>query len=189
MPRPPRISIANGIYHVTARGNRLQPIYLDDEDDRLFLGLLDKVAARHEWHCLSFCLMTNHYHLALRTPNANLSIGMQWLNGEYARWFNERRGFKGHVFEKRFGGVLVETDAHLLEVFRYLALNPVRAGLCAEPHEWRWSSYKAMLGARRELACLAVDEALGYFGPEAERARTAFERLVEDGLHLATLAA
>jgi putative transposase len=183
------VTIANGIYHVTARGNRLQPIYLDDDDQRLFLALVGKVARRHEWPCLAFCLMTNHYHLILRTPNADLSVGMHQLNGKYARWFNERHGLQGHVFEKRFGAVLVEGDGHLLEVFRYLFLNPVRAGLCSEPRAWQWSSYNAMLGGRGPLACLAVEEALGYFGRDVGRARRAFECFVADGLSDAPLAA
>jgi putative transposase len=189
VPRPPRVNVANGIYHVTARGNRLQAIYLEEADYRLFLRLVEKVVGRQEWRCLAFCLMTNHYHLVLRTPNADLSVGMHRLNGEYARWFNDRHGLVGHVFQKRFHAVLVESDGHLLELFRYLSLNPVRAGLCTDPRAWRWSSYRALLGARSPLACLAVEEALGYFGREAEQARRAFERFVGDGLPGAPLAA
>jgi REP element-mobilizing transposase RayT len=189
VPRPPRFNVADGIYHVTARGNRLQAICLEDADYRLFLRLVGRVAGRQAWHCLAFCLITNHYHLVLRTPNADLSVGMHRLNSEYAHWFNERHGLVGHVFQKRFHAVLVESDRHLLELSRYLALNPVRAGLCSDPRAWRWSSYGALLGGPSLLACLAVEEALGHFGRNSEEARRAFERFVDDGLPEAPLAA
>lgn len=189
MPRPPRVNVANGVYHVTARGNRKQPICLEDDDYRLILRLLDNVAGRQRWHCLAYCLMTNHYHLVLRTPNADLSVGMHRLNSAYAHWFNERHGFAGHVFQKRFHAVLVESDSHLLELSCYLALNPVRAGLCSDPRAWRWSSYNAMLGAPKAVACLAVEEALSYFAREPEQARKAFERFVGDRVAHAPLGA
>ncbi len=172
----------NGVYHVTARGNRKQPIFLGDDDFGVFLALLDTVARRQGWRCEAFCLMTNHYHLVLRTPNADLSRGMHRLNSNYAHWFNDRHGVAGHVFEKRFHSVLVESDWHFLELCRYLALNPVRAGVCVDPGAWPWSSYNAMLGAPPPAACLAVEEVLGYFGREPGRARSVFQRFVADGL-------
>ncbi|MGH3112167.1 MAG: transposase [Gaiellaceae bacterium] len=181
MPRPPRINVANGVYHVTARGNRKQPIYYEDGDFGLFLRLLDNVAARQGWRCDAFCLMTNPYHLVLRTPNPDLSSGMHRLNSAYAHWFNDLHGFDGHVFEKRFRAVPVESDWHMLELSRYVPLNPVRAGLCGDPAAWRWSSYNAMLGAGRPVRCLAVEDVLCYFGREPERAREAFRRFVGEG--------
>ena len=147
MPRPHRIVVENGIYHVTARGNRGQAVFLSPTDNRLFLELLARVC-RRTWSCLSYCLMPNHLHLVLRTPNADLSRGMQYLDGVYAQWFNERYGLRGHLFGGRFFSTLVEREEHALELARYVVLNPVRAKLAPHPEEWPWSSYGACVGLR-----------------------------------------
>jgi putative transposase len=118
MARSRRRLIAGGIYHVTCRGNRKEPIFLSDGDRILFLALVKKVTARRRWLIHSYCLMQNHYHLLLETPEADLSAGMQTINGEYAQWFNRDYGFVGHVFQGRFHAVLVESDWHLLELTR-----------------------------------------------------------------------
>jgi REP-associated tyrosine transposase len=141
MPRPTRLQIAGGTYHVTSRGNRRQAIYHDDDDRRYFLQLCDRVARRRAWRVHAYCLMTNHFHLLLETPEPNLSTGMHQLNGVYAKQFNERHSWDGHLFDKRFESRLVESESHYMEVLRYVAFNPVRAGLCAHPSEWRWSSF------------------------------------------------
>lgn len=182
VPRPPRSFVPHGVYHVTARGNRRQEIFLAEGDWIRFLNLLGRVAGEHRWSCLSYCLMPNHYHLVMETPNADLSAGMHRLNGRYARWFNERHGFNGHVFQSRFYAVLVESDAHLLELGRYLPLNPVRARLCRHPSAWPWSSYRALAGASRPPAFLHVDRLLGHFGADLERARRAFRLFVRDAV-------
>jgi len=133
--------IPGGIYHVTSRGNRKEPIFLSDGDRILFLLLVKKVMARRRWLMHGYRLMENHYHLLLETLEPDLSRGMQTINGEYAQWFNRGHGFVGHVFQGRFHAAAVESDWHLLQLTRYLALNPVRAGLCESPMQWLWSSF------------------------------------------------
>jgi putative transposase len=141
MPRPPRLQIAGGTFHITSRGNRRQSIYHDDLDRKLFLILRDRVIRRFGWNMQAWCLMTNHFHLLITTPAPNLSAGMHLLNGEYAKYFNERHSCDGHLFERRFGSRFVDTEEYLADVLRYIAFNPVEAGLCAHPREWRWSSF------------------------------------------------
>ena len=141
MPRPPRLQLAGGVYHVTSRGNRRQSIYHDDDDRHFFLALQNQTFRRFGWRLREYCLMTNHFHLLFDTPRADLSQGMHRLNSVYATYFNERHGFDGHLFDRRFGSRLVETEEHLFDASRYIAFNPVRAGLCAHPREWRWSSF------------------------------------------------
>jgi putative transposase len=180
MPRPHRPQIADGIYHLTARGNRRQPIFLDDDDRRKFLDLLGIVVLGRGWHCHAYCLMPNHYHLVVQTPNPDLSRGMQHLNARYAEWFNWRHGVDGHLFQGRFHSVLVESDWHLLELARYLVLNPVRARLCEGPADWAWSSYGPALGTIERPPFLTLDWLLGRFGSDRDGARAAFARFVAD---------
>jgi REP-associated tyrosine transposase len=146
MPRPHREEVEGGVFHVFARGNGKQRIFLDDADRRIYLSALGSVTRRAGWHCLAFCLMNNHLHLLLQTPKANLARGMQRLQSLYAQSFNRRHHRRGHLFEGRYGAVRVKTDAQLWTVVRYLALNPVEAGLCDRPGDWSWSSYGATLG-------------------------------------------
>jgi putative transposase len=180
MARRPRVLVAHGIYHVTARGNRRQPIFLDSHDQLRFLRLLVVVAGRRGWRCHGYCLMPNHYHLVVQTPEADLSQGMQHLNGRYAQAFNDQHGFDGHLFQGRFHSVLIESTWHLLEVTRYLAINPVEGGLCVRPADWRWGSYRALIGAAHSSSFVATEELLRYFGPDVERARRALRAFVED---------
>ena len=143
MARPLRIEFEGALYHVTSRGNARQAIFLDDEDRERFLERLGKVVDRFGWLCHAYCLMTNHYHLLLETPAANLSRGMQLLNGTFTQAFNRRHGRVGHVLQGRFKGILVEKESHLLELARYVVLNPVRAGVVRHPREYGWSSYSS----------------------------------------------
>ena len=129
---------------MTSRGNRRQAIYHDDDDRRFFLTLQKRTFQRFGWCLREYCLMTNHFHLLFDTPRADLATGMHRLNSAYATHFNERHGFDGHLFDRRYGSRLVETEEHLLEVLRYIAFNPVKAGLCSHPREWRWSSFYAV---------------------------------------------
>jgi REP element-mobilizing transposase RayT len=175
----PRPQVAGGVYHVTTRGNRGQLIFANQLDPSLFVHLVSKNVRRLGWRCHSFCLMPNHYHLLIETPEPNLSIGMQRLNGIYARWFNHAHGYSGHLFERRFHSVFVERNAHLLELTRYLALNPVRAGLCRHPSEWLWSSYRAMTGAVPPPEFLTCDWVLSLFDADRERARARFAAFVD----------
>jgi REP element-mobilizing transposase RayT len=181
VPRRPRSIVPNGIYHVTSRGNRQQPIFLEGRDYRFFLGLLGIVCSRRGWGCRGYCLMSNHYHVVVETPDADLSAGMQALNGEYAHYFNVVHGTVGHLFQARFHAVLVESDPHLAELSRYLALNPVRAGLARAARDWRWSTYPAIAEDRSSPAFVDVRAILGLFGRDRERARASFVRFVEDG--------
>ena len=179
MPRALRRFIAGGIYHVTSRGNRKEPIFLSDGDRILFLELVKEVRAHRRWSVHGYCLMQNHYHLLLETPEPDLSDGMQAINSKYAQWFNRGNGFVGHVFQGRFHAVLVESDWHLLELTRYIAMNPVRAGLCLSPLEWQWSSfYDVMVGTRQ--FSVSAEKVLAFFGADKDRARQAFGRFVED---------
>lgn len=177
MPRRPRGNVPAGIYHVTSRGNRRQPIFLEDGDQCRFMSLLGATAARHSWGSLGYCLMPNHYHLILETLNEDLSLGMHRLNSRYAHWFNRRHDVDGHLFQARFHAVSVDTDWHLLELCRYLPLNPVRAGLCEHPAQWPWSSYHAL--AHGEATNLvAVDRILRYFGRDESRAQEVYRGFV-----------
>lgn len=146
MPRPLRNFVDNGIYHVTARGVDRQKIFRDDADRWKFLELLEKVVVAHGWSCVGYCQMDNHFHVLVRTPAADLHRGMQYLNGQYARWFNRKYHRDGHLFGGRYHAEAVLSDEHLLEVARYVPLNPVRAGLAGSAAAWPWSSHRTMAG-------------------------------------------
>jgi putative transposase len=182
MPRPPRVQLPGGIYHLVARGNRRGPIYLDGDDFALFLGLGGTTVRRYGWTCHAYCLMPNHFHLLVQTEDANLSDGMHRLNSCYAHAFNERHGYRGHVFEARFGARVVDSDAYLGEVARYIVLNPVRAGLCDSAGEWRWSSYAATSGWVAPRPLLNPRPLLRWFGPDLATARLAYEAFVRDAV-------
>ena len=130
------------------RGVLSSPIFLDEDDRATFVAILDVIVRRFGWKCYAYCLLTTHYHVLFETPDANVSAGMQQLNGLYGTSFNRKHGRRGHVFESRFESKLVESDAHLIVLFQYIALNPVRTArpLCARPQDWRWSSYRASAG-------------------------------------------
>jgi putative transposase len=179
MPRPPRLPLS-GIYHIVSRGVRNEAIFLDALDRTEFLARFGGVAAACAWRCYAYCLMSTHYHLLVETPKGNISSGMHRLNGPYARWFNSRHGFEGHLFHNRFYSVAVESDVHLLEVFRYITLNPVRAGICNHAAHWPWSSYGAFAGSTPTPSFLRVDRMLAYFGPTATSARQRFDRFLAD---------
>ena len=145
MPRKPRQEVEDGVHHVFARGNRRQDIYLDDHDRKLYLALLARTVAAKRWRCLSYCLMDNHVHLLIQTPEANLGAGMQRLHGYYGRNFNERHDNSGHLFQGRFGSELVTDDEQMWTTVRYIARNPVEAGCCGDPADWPWSSHVAVV--------------------------------------------
>ncbi|MCH8036411.1 MAG: transposase, partial [Proteobacteria bacterium] len=179
MSRPLRIEFPGALYHLTARGNARQDIYLDARDSRRFLGLLGEVCSRYAWRCFAYCLMTNHYHLVVETAHPNLAAGMRQLNGRYSQAFNHHHQREGHLFQGRYKAILVEREAYLLEVCRYVVLNPVRAGLARAPQAWRWSSYRATL-AGAGPAWLAAPALLGLFAPEPEAAARAYAAFVAE---------
>jgi putative transposase len=163
MARKPREEFPGAVHHVFARGNRKQKIFVCDEDRRLYLDLLAQVVRRTRWRCLSYCLMANHVHVLVETPDPNLGAGMQRLHGMYGQMFNRAHRHSGHVFQGRFGSVLIRTDEQLLHAARYVVRNPVEAGLCDEPGEWPWSSHAAVLGGPGPR-WLDVARLLAYFG-------------------------
>lgn len=179
MPRSARAVETHGTYHVTARGNRRSAIYVDDVDRAHFLRLLARVVERHGWKCLAYCLLTNHYHLLIWTVGSELAAGMRRLNGHYALDFNGRHELEGHVFQERFGSKLIRTQAHLLESIRYIALNPVRAGICARPERWPWSSYTVL--ARGDRGLSADAQVLELFANDEIRARQRLRSFVHEG--------
>jgi REP element-mobilizing transposase RayT len=152
------------LYHVTTRGVRQTPLFHDERDWVRYLEFLGAAVTSFEWRCLSYCLMPNHVHLLLQTPEPNLPQGMQQLNLRYAMRFNWKYGFKGHAFDRRYGATLLRADEHLLTVVRYIARNPVRGGLVASPATWRWSSYRALIGREPAPGFLDVPAALDLFG-------------------------
>jgi putative transposase len=180
MPRAPRLQVAGGVYHVISRGNRRQTVFHDDTDYACFIELLETVVRRYGWRCHGYCLMPNHFHLLIETPEPNISEGMQRLNSRYAQWFNRRYGYTGHLFQGRFYGRLVESAYHLLELARYVVANPVRAGLCSHAGEWKWSSYRAVVGEVKRATFLTVGWLLGQFGRDPQRARETFRQFVRD---------
>jgi REP element-mobilizing transposase RayT len=162
MARPLRIEFPDAVYHVTSRGDRQERIFCDDGDRELFLRIVDLAMARLDAEVFAFCLMGNHFHLVVRTRQPNLSRLMRHINGGYTQGYNRRHAVKGHLFQRRFHAVLVDSDAYLVEVCRYVELNPVRAGLVGDPAQWTWSSYRAHVGLQAGYPWLATNELLGH---------------------------
>ena len=140
------------------------PIFLDDDDRRLFIALVAQTVHRNRWSCLAYCLMLNHFHLLVSLADENLSKGMHRLNGVYARRFNERHGFTGHLFEARFASRSIRSNIHLINTASYVVLNPVRAGLCDDPADWQWSSFRATAGLEPRPRFIAVGRVRRLFG-------------------------
>lgn len=181
MPRPLRAQ-APGTYHVYAKGVSCRPLFTDAAARRLFLRLLAIAAERYVWRVDMYCLLTTHYHLLVRIEEANLARGMQWLNGIYGASINTIERDHGHVFGARYGSASVTTDAYSLELIRYLALNPVRAGLCTDPVDWPWGSYRHLVRTSEMPTFLDADAVLSLFGRDRTRARRRLEAFVRDGL-------
>jgi len=144
--RPIIIEFSVAFYHVTARGDRRENIYDDDIDRERFLEILGQVIEGFNWVCHAYCLMSNLYHLLIETPDGNLSKGMCQLNGVFTQASNRRHQRSGHLFQGRYKAILVDADTYLMELIRYVVLNPVRAGMVDQPGKWPWSSYNAMVG-------------------------------------------
>jgi len=181
MSRPLRIEFSNALYHITSRGNRREDIYLDDEDRNAFLQILAQVCDRFNWVCHSYCLMSNHYHLMIETPEANLSQGMRQLNGVYTQSFNRNHGRDGHVFQGRYKAILVQKDSYLLELSRYIVLNPVRAGMVPAVEDWRWSSYHSTVGMAEAPGWLSIDWLLSCFAKSKKLAMDKYVQFVSEG--------
>lgn len=182
MARPLRLNFAGGVYHVTARGNERKAIVRDDTDRRLFLDTLARTVAQYRVRCHAWVLMRNHYHVLLETPTPNLSLALRHLNGVYTQAFNRRHHRVGHLFQGRFKAIVVEKDAYLLELCRYIVLNPVRAGLVSHPRAYAWSSYRATGGEAAVPPWLTVDWVLEQFATTRRVAQEAYLGFVNEGM-------
>lgn len=178
MSRPLRIEFSGALYHVTSRGDGREAIFLDDLDRKAFLAVLAEGVETFNWVVHAYCLMGNHYHLLIETPDGNLSRGMRQLNGMYTQRFNRRHGRVGHVFQGRYKAILVQKEAHLLELARYVVLNPVRAGMEATPADWPWSSYQATAGLCDAAPWLTTQWLLARFSSQKRRAEQRYVAFV-----------
>ena len=147
MPRPPRVHVPNGIWHVTQRATDTELLFRVPADFRAFVYMMEVTSAWAQWILHDYCLMTNHVHLLIQTPEPTLPAGMQRLLGPYVEEFNERHARRGALVQGRYKARLVETEEHYEECVRYFAHNPVGAGLCDRPEEWPWSGYARRAGA------------------------------------------
>lgn len=182
MSRPLRLSFPGAIYHLTSRCNARAAIYLDDGDKQRFLDLLASCVEKFNWICHAYCLMDNHYHLLIETPDANLQTGMRQLNGVYTQQFNRRHARVGHVFQGRYKAILVDKDSYLLELCRYVVLNPVRATMVSLPEQYDWSSYSAMMGSQQGASWLSTDWILSQFSSRKSIARKRYQQFVLKGI-------
>jgi REP element-mobilizing transposase RayT len=180
MARPLRLEHAGALWHVTSRGNERQSIFRDDRDRDVFLRLLGGAVRRFRWRLHAYVLMGNHYHLLLETPEPNLSAGMHRLNGVYSQRFNRQHDRVGHLLQGRFKAILVEKERHLLELVRYVVLNPVRAGLVRTAFDWPWSNFRATAGLMPPPAWLETQWTISQFGSGRE-ARQSYQEFVLGG--------
>lgn len=182
MARPLRIEFPGATYHITSRGNAKQTVFYDDRDSWCFLSVLEDVAKRSRWFVYAYCLMPNHYHLLVETVDKSLSSGMRLLNSVYGQRFNRNHSRVGHVLQGRFKSIVVDKEAYLLELARYIVLNPVRAGIASKPDDWKWSSYGAMMGKQPCPPFLDCEALLARFGTDLRRARKSYAGFVKGGL-------
>lgn len=185
MARPLRLEYAGACYHITSRGNAKQAIFRDDADRETLLHILAAAVKQFGWELHAYCLMGNHYHLLVTTPAPNLSRGMKHVNGVYTQRFNRRHERVGHLFQGRFGAILVERETYLLELVRYISLNPVRAGIISAPEEWRWSSHRAYAGLAAAPDWLRIQPILERFSADPASAPLRYRQFVADGVGLA----
>lgn len=181
MARPLRIEFAGALYHVTARGNERRDIYIHNDEREKFLELFANACERYSWYCHAYCLMTNHYHLLIETNRPTLSKGVKYLNGTYTQYFNRRNKRVGHVFQGRYKAILVQKESYLLELARYIVLNPVRARMVRRAVDWPWSSYRTTAGYRQDHALLTTDWLLATFAKGKKEAQIRYRRFVQEG--------
>ena len=179
MPRPPREEVPGGFFHIAARAVDGADVFHEVRDRLSLLALLHVVAQRYGWRCQAYCLMCTHFHLIVQTMKPTLARGMQALCGVYGLRFNKRYERRGHLFGSRYMSVAITSDAHLLEAHRYVARNPVRAGLCSQPGDWRWGSYRAILDLEGAFSFLDVGGVLRLLDDRPAVARELFRRHVE----------
>ena len=186
MARPLRLEFPGALYHITSRGDRREAIYENPNDMAMFIELLGEVCERYNWVIYAYCLMTNHYHLLVETPEANLSKGMRQLNGVYTKRFNVAHKRVGHVFQGRYKAIFVQAESYLLELCRYIVLNPVRAGMVSDVADWRWSSYEQTVDINRlnDFKWLSIDTVLSRFGETKKTAILRYMDFVRAGIGL-----
>lgn len=182
MARPLRIDYPGAYYHITARGVGRQKIFFEESDRQIFLGRLKETCERWGIIIHGYCLMSNHYHLEVETPEGNLSKAMQWLNQVYAGHINRTHGRAGYLFQGRFKSVLVEGETHLHALTRYIHLNPVRACIVKRPLDYKWSSYHIYLGLKKQPAWLVVSKTLERFGQSKKEQWRRYREFVEEGI-------
>lgn len=184
MARQPRVEFEGAMHHVMSRGNDGILVFRDDDDRERFLTLLAEEIARSRWTLHDYCLMSNHYHLSISTPECTLSTGMHRLLARYAQYFNRRHGRRGHLFQERFKSVLVEEETHGIALSRYIALNPVKARICERPEGWTWSSYAARTGLAATPDWLSVAPLASQFGADEHSQGRAYRQFVLAGIGL-----
>jgi putative transposase len=180
--RPLRIEYPGALYHITSRGNEKKEIFLDSRDREHFLEILEDYHERHGILIHSYVLMDNHYHLILETPKGNLLKVMHGINGGYTGYFNRRHGRVGHLFQGRYKGILVDKDSYLLQLSRYVHLNPLRAKIVDNPKLYEWSSYPAYVGKKKEKRWMEYSWVLSKFGSDKSAARRNYRKYVEEGI-------
>jgi REP-associated tyrosine transposase len=186
MARPLRVEYPGAFYHVINRGNNRENIYRNDRDKEKFLECLEKASERFSITIHTYCLMSNHFHLLVETPQPNLSMAMQWINVSYATYFNRKRGRHGHLFQGRFKALLIDADGYLTHLSRYIHLNPIRAKMASTPIKYRWSSYAAYIGKAKPLQFLETKGVLANFGKRKREAQRKYKDFVE-GANIKTL--
>ena len=180
MGRQLRIEYRGAFYHVTARGNERKDIFKSNRDREKFMEYLQSAAVRYGAVIHAWCLMNNHYHLLLETPEGNLSQIMQHINGAYTNYFNTKRKRSGHLFQGRYKAILVEADEYALELSRYIHLNPVRVGAVTDPAYYRWSSCADYIDHRKVPNWLKRDFILGHFGAAEKDSVPKYQQFVKD---------
>ena len=181
MARPLRLSFEDAVYHITARGNRKDPVFYSDRDRNVFLDKMNETFDKYSFICYAYCLMSNHYHLFIKTPFANLSEGMHYLNSSYANWLRTKYKLVGAIFQGRYKSILVDEDNYALILSAYIHLNPLRADIVNQLKEYPWSSFLDYAGARKRLVKkLDVQFILNYFGSDLEQAQREYKRFVKE---------
>jgi len=179
MARQLRIQFEGALYHIISRGNERKMIFLDEADRIKYLNILHTTIERFNWLCHVYCLMGNHYHLMIETPDANLAKGMKYLNQVYCQFFNWKYNRVGHVLQDRYKSYIVQKESYLLHCCRYMVLNPWEAKLVQHPKEWKWSSYRATAGLEKPAPFLTTDWLMEIFGSDRKRARKNYVKFVE----------
>ena len=178
MPRTSRRELAGAIHHITAKSPSRRLLFQDDDDHQRYLQLLAREIREREWRLLTYCQLSNHLHLLVETPDTDLGPGFKRIHEDYGRYVNRRREESGHLFGARFYNRVVRNERHLLACLRYIARNPVEAGICRDPREWPWSAHRALAGLAAPPSFLDIEAAYEHLGQDPREARLNYLRLV-----------